>query len=48
MPLISAIDNENDRLNRNENKLTNKGKKQGGREAIVKDWELNDFVVYLS
>ena len=29
-------------------KKKNKDRKQGGREAIMKGWELNDFVVRLS
>ena len=54
---ISIIDNENNRWNRNfkknktkqnETKKANKDRKeQEGAEAIVKEWELNDFVVHL-
>ena len=56
MPIISVWDNENNRWKRNEKKnekKTNKQreiqkkdrKEQGGTEAIVKEWELNDFFV---
>ena len=56
MPLISIRDNENNRWKRNaktKNKQTKKPtrkdrKEQGGTEAIVKGWVLNDFVVHLS
>ena len=51
MSIISVRDNENSRWKRNanNNKKTNKGRKeQGWREAIVKGWELNDFAVHLS
>ena len=46
-------DNGSSRWKRKEkekrNKQTNKDRKeQGRREAIVKGWELNDFVVHLS
>ena len=55
---ISIRDNENNRWNRNfkkkkqkkqnETKKANKDRKeQEGAEAIVKEWELNDFVVHL-
>ena len=56
MPIISVWDNENNRWKRNEKKTkknqTNREKykkkdrkEQGGTEAIVKEWELNDFFV---
>ena len=53
MPIISIRDNENNRWNRNAKNNTKKPpnkdrKEQGGTEAIVKVWELNDFVVHLS
>ena len=51
MLIISIRDNENSRWKRNtkKNKNTKKDRKeQGGTEAIVKGWELNDFVVHLS
>ena len=54
MPIISIRDNENNRWKRDAkkqktNKQTKKdGKEQGGIEAIVKGWDLNDFVVHLS
>ena len=54
MLMINAMDNENNRWKRNtkkkakQNKQTKKGsKEQRGTEAIVKGWELNDFVVHL-
>ena len=56
MPIISVKDNENNRWKRNAKKKKKKEKERkeqgGGRgwgrtEAIVKDWELNDFVVHL-
>ena len=55
MPIISVWDNENNRWKRNEKKNEKKNKQreiqkkdrkeQGGTEAIVKEWELNDFFV---
>ena len=54
MPIISARDNKNSTWNRNEKKQTNKltktrtGGGEGVAEAIVKGWELNDYVVHLS
>ena len=52
MLIISVRDNENSRWKRNannNNNKTNKGRKeQGGTEAVVKESELNDFVVHLS
>ena len=55
MPIISVRDNENNRWKRNaktKNKTTKKQKKnkdrteQGGIEAIMKGWELNDHFVH--
>ena len=54
MPITNVKNNENSRRKRNENnnnnkKQTNKDRnEQGGTEAIVKEWELNEFVVHLS
>ena len=54
MPIISVRDNENNRWNRNakqqqQQQQKNKDRKeQGGIKAIVKGWELNDYVVHLS
>ena len=50
MPIVSARDN---RWKRNAKKVTNKQtnkdkQEQETPEAIVKGWELNDFVVHLS
>ena len=51
---ISVRDNENTRWkrnakNNNNKKTTNKDRKeQGGIEAIVKGWEVSDFVMHLS
>ena len=55
MPIISVRDNENNRWKKitkktpkKTNKQTNKdGRERGGREteAIMKEWELNDFAV---
>ena len=42
MPIINVRDNENNTWKRNGRK---KKKKQDRKEAIVKGWELNDFVV---
>ena len=52
MPIISVeiiktIDERE--LQENNKRKTNKGRKeQGEHKAIVKMWELNDFVAYLS
>ena len=47
MLIISIRDSENSRWNRNVNKTaTNKDRKEQGGQAIVKGWELNDFVVH--
>ena len=55
MPIISVRDNENNRWKRNaktKNKTTKKKQKnkdrteQGGTEAIMKGWELNDHFVH--
>ena len=48
MPIISARDNENNRWKRNTKRKKTDRKEQGGQRAIVKGWELNDFVVCLS
>ena len=56
MLIISARDNENNRWKRNAQKQqqqqqqqNNKERKEQGRiEAIVNEWELNDFVVHLT
>ena len=54
MPIISVRDNENNRWKRHTQKKTKKKqtnkdrKEQGGTEAIVKEWELNYFVVHLT
>ena len=53
MSIISVSDNENNRWKRNINKQTNKNKNKDKKEpgeikALVKGWELNDFVVHLS
>ena len=50
MPIISVRDNENSRWKRNAKKTQpNKDRKErGGTEAIVKGWELHNFVVHLS
>ena len=50
MPIISVIDNENSRWQRNtrNNKKANKDRnEQGRKEAIVKGSELKDFAVHL-
>ena len=44
---ISVRDNKNNRWKRTQKKNKHR-KEQGGTEAIVKGWELNDFVVRLS
>ena len=52
MLIISIRDNENSRWKRNTKKQQkkNRQKQKGARgtEAIVKGWELNDFVGHLS
>ena len=46
---MKIIDEMETLKNDHNNKKTNKvGKEQGGTEAIVKGWELNDFAVHLS
>ena len=45
MPIISVRDNENNRWKRNANKKKQRQKRTRGTKAIVKGWELNDFVV---
>ena len=47
MPIISVRDNENNRWKRNAEKKQRQ-KRTRGTKAIVKGWELNDFVVHLS
>ena len=49
--MISAIDNKNNKRRRNAIKKKAKKQRQkrtSGTEAIVKEWELNNFVVRLS
>ena len=54
MSIISVRNNETSKWKRNaknnsNNNNNNKDRKeQGGTEAIVNGWELNDFVVHLS
>ena len=58
MTIISVRENENSRWKRNtKNNNSNKKnktktskdrKEKGGTKAVVKGWELNDFVVHLS
>ena len=48
MPIISVIDNENNRWKRSAKKATNNKKRTSGMEAKVKEWQLNDFVVRLN
>ena len=57
MSIISVRGNENNRWKKrkknkthtkNKNKKNKDRKEQGGTEAIVKGWELNDFVVHSS
>ena len=49
MPIISVRDNENNRWNRNSKKQTKTEKKGGGgAQKLVKEWEINDFVVHLN
>ena len=47
MPIIGVRDNKNNRWKRNakKNKKKQRQKRTKGTEAIVKGWELNDFVV---
>ena len=54
MPIISARDNENNRwkkiakkTNKKDKQTSKDGRERGGSgtEAIVKEWELNDFAV---
>ena len=48
--LMSVSGNENNRWKKNVKKTKNKDRREqgGGTKAIVKEWELNDFVVRLS
>ena len=49
MLIISATDNEKNRWMRNaKKKKKEKEKKKVAIQAVVKGWELNDFVVRLS
>ena len=48
MLIISAADNENNRWKRKEKKTKQRQKRTSGTEGIVKEWELNDFVMGLS
>ena len=54
MPIISVRDNENNRwkkiakkTNKKDKQTSKDGRERGGSgtEAIVKEWELNDFAV---
>ena len=47
MPINSVRDNENNRWKRNAEKKQSQKRTRGTR-AIVKAWELHDFVVRLS
>ena len=47
MSIIAFRENENNRWKRQEKENKDR-KKTRGTEAIVKGWELNDFVVRLS
>ena len=48
MLIISARDNENNGWKRNVTKNTKTERNKGVTQAIVKVWNLNDFVVRLS
>ena len=48
MLVIGVKDHENNRWKRNEEKKDKDRKQQGVTKAIVKWWEVNDFVVRLS
>ena len=48
MPIISVRGNENDRWKRNAKKKKQRQKRTRGMKAIVKGWELTDFVVCLT
>ena len=49
MPIISVRDMKIIDEREKQTNKTNKDRKElGGTEAIVKGWELNDFVVHLS
>ena len=48
MPIISAWDNEINGWKRNATKKTKTERNKGVTQAIVKVWDLNDFVVCLS
>ena len=48
MRIISVRDNGNNRWKRNAKKKKKQRKKQGSTKAIMKRWELIDFVMYLT
>ena len=48
MPIISVRDNENNRSKKKNKTNKQRQKRTKGTRAIVKGWELNDFVVHLS
>ena len=48
MPIISVRDNENNRSKKKNKTNKQRQKRTKGTGAIVKGWELNDFVVHLS
>ena len=48
MPIISVRDNENNRSKKKNKTNKQRQKRTRGTGAIVKGWELNDFVVHLS
>ena len=48
MLIISARDNENNGWKRNATKKTKTERNEGVTQAIVKVWDLNDFVVGLT
>ena len=47
MPIISVKDNQYNRWKRN-TKIKKKKKRTSGKEALVKGWEMNDFIECLS
>ena len=48
MPIINLKDNENNRWKFCKEKKKKRKKRTRGMEAIVKGWEINDFVERLS
>ena len=48
MPKISVKDNKNNRWKRNAEKKFQRQKRTSGTKAIVKGWEITDFVMRLS